>query len=279
MFSVRNMSRGDFAFAVSLTETMGWGLDEEDFEFMRRLEPKGCFVLLRNSERIGVVTTLCFNHVGWLGNLIVNDQYRKKGIGTMLATHAIAYLVDKGVKTIGLYSYMDKVSFYEKLGFKSDSKFVVLRGRGFASTNNPLLKRATKSNIRRIVEYDASCLGFSRVKLLKAILTNTDNLCYMCFENDELQGYGIAKVYNGTAEVGPLVCHQGRNQVAIEILNTIVNRLKDFEIFMCIAERQKKLVDILVGHGFRVGFPVTRMFRGEPIDKGFVYIAESLERG
>lgn len=58
MLQVRNMTPEDFQFAVGLTDTMNWKLEEEDFVFMTKLEPGGCFTLLDNSEKIGVVTTI-----------------------------------------------------------------------------------------------------------------------------------------------------------------------------------------------------------------------------
>jgi len=279
MFRVKVMSKDDLTFAVSLTNTMRWGLEEEDFEFMMELEPKGCFVLLDDSERIGVVTTLCFNHVSWLGSLIISEQHRKKGAGTMLASHAIKYLTDKNVGTIGLYSYMDKIPFYRRLGFKYNSRFVVLKGKGFSSLNSPRFKQTEKPDIQRIIDYDYSCLGFSRAKLLEPILLNSNNLCYMSVKNGELFGYGIAKVYNETAEIGPLVCHREHNQIAKDLLSTVINRLKDFEVTMCIPEKQNTLLDVLIRHGFSVDFRVARMFRGKSINNDCSYVAESLERG
>ena len=50
MFQVRSMTPEDFAFAVQITDQIGWGLAKEDFEFMIELEPKGSFILLDDSE-------------------------------------------------------------------------------------------------------------------------------------------------------------------------------------------------------------------------------------
>ncbi len=273
------MSKDDFPFAVSLTSTVGWDLWKGDFEFMMVLEPKGCFVLLHNSKKIGIVTTIRYDHVGWLGNLIVRKEYRKKGAGTMLATHAIKYLTDAGAETIGLYSYTDSIPFYERLGFKQDSRFAYLRGKGFSFRGTPHLRQAEESDIKRILEYDCSCLGFSRAKLLNPILMCPDNICYVAIENAELVGYVIAKVSDGTAEIGPLLCDSRRFEVAIGLLSTLINRVSNFDIFMCVAEKQGAFLDWVKKHGFRVGFHVVRMFRGEPVDEDCVCISESLERG
>src|SRR5512137_3000698 len=117
------MSEADFDFSVNITDTMNWKLVKEDFSFMLKLEPKGCFVLLHDRERIGIVTTINFGKVGWLGNLIVEEKHRKTGAGTLLAKEAIEYLRSRKAETVGLYSYLNAIPFYEKLGFEYDSEF------------------------------------------------------------------------------------------------------------------------------------------------------------
>lgn len=91
MFQVKKMTTKDFDFAVRLTDTMNWQLTEEDFEFMLRLEPEGCSVLLHNSRRVGILTTISFDKTGWIGNVIVDEDCRKRGAGSLLVKHAMDY--------------------------------------------------------------------------------------------------------------------------------------------------------------------------------------------
>lgn len=278
MFSVKNMSKDDITFAVRLTDTMDWNLAEGDFDFMMELEPKGCFVLLYNSERVGIVTTISFGNIGWLGNLIVSEQHRKKGAGSSLASHAVKYLKNNNVETVGLYAYTEKVPFYERLGFTYDSYFIVLSGNGFSSPTDSHIRKGGKADIQKIIDYDCSSLGFSRRKLLEPILLNSDNRCYI-YENREMAGYAIAKVYHGMAEAGPMVCHQGCNEIAINLLKAVLNSLDGLEVSMCIPEKQMALLGILKRHGFSEKFRVARMFHGPPFNDKCICMAESLERG
>ena len=279
MFSVRNMSNEDVSFAVRLSDTMEWNMAKDDFEFMMELEPKGCFTLLHGSERVGIVTTISFGKMGWFGNLIISEQYRKKGAGSLLASHAVKYLKDNHVETVGLYSYIERVPFYERLGFTCDSYFKVVNGNGFSSPTDSHIREGRKMDVKKIVDYDRSCLGVSRRKLLEPILLYQDNLCYVYVDNEETMGYAIAKLYRGMAEVGPLVCHQGRSEIAIALLKATLNRLDSLKVSMCISEKQTALLSILKSHGFRENFRVVRMFHGLPFDSDCICMAESLERG
>ncbi len=279
MYNIKKMSFEDFKFAIHITDQMNWNLVEADFKFMIELEPEGCFVLLYDSERVGIATALCFGKIGWFGNFIVNESHRNKGAGTMLAKHAVKYLESRNVETIGLYSYIEKIPFYTKLGFKFDSEFVVLEGKGFPQLNKFNLIKAQNDNIRNIVDYDCSCFGASRKKLLEPLLLNSVNTCYLCIEDGEIIGYCIAKVYEDMAEIGPLACKKGRNDIAFKLIWANLNGLGGFEVSMCVPKREKAIISMLSENGFKERFRVARMFHGSPIAKNCIYVAESLERG
>lgn len=279
MFHVRIMTEEDFEYAVQLTDTKGWNLIEEDFKFMLNLEPEGCFVLLDNSEKIGIITSISLGKIGWFGNLIVEEKHQRKGAGSLLIHHIIDYLTRKSVEVVGLYSYIDAVPFYEKLGFKYDSDFIVLEGKASASSVDANIREVKTEDFQKIVEFDSSCLKASRKKLLEAIFHNADNLCYLSVENGQVLGYVMAKVYEGMAEVGPLMCNPERSDIAINLVKTVLNRLDGFEVSFCIPKKESAIIGFLIKSGINERFHVARMFF-KPISlKDCIYLAESLERG
>lgn len=279
MYKIKPMSVEDLDFAVQITDSMNWGMIREDFEFIMHLEPEGCFTLFSNSERISIATTISFGKVGWFGNLIVNKSHRRKGAGSLLVNHSIKYLTSKDVTTIGLYAYMDKIPFYQKLGFKYDSDFTVLSGKGFSSPVMADLREAKENETKTIIEFDKSCFGASRKKVLEPIISDSNNLCYTFFEDGKLAGYASAKVYDGIADLGPLVCKRSRSNIAITLLTAILDKLEGSEISLCIPEKESEILSFLTKSGFKENFRVARMFYGPNKIKDCIYIAESLERG
>jgi GNAT superfamily N-acetyltransferase len=279
MFHLKSMSEQDFPFAVRITDQMNWNMVEEDFRFMVGLEPEGCFVLFADQERVGIATTVSFGKIGWFGNLIVSESNRKKGAGSLLVKHSIEYLRSKGVETVGLLAYIDKVPFYRKLGFECDSDFIVLTGKGFSSTTGPGIVEAGKKNLQQIIDRDSSCFGASRRKVLEPILCGRHNLGYRYMKEDRTVGFVLAKVYDGMADLGPLVCPKGCNDIAISLLKAALNRLKGSEVSLCLPAKEKSIVGMLVAHGFAESFRVARMFFHPSTTSDCVYVAESLERG
>lgn len=273
------MSYEDFQFAVQITGRMGWNLVEDDFKFMMELEPEGCFVALDSSERIGLATTVSYGSVGWFGNLVINEAYRNKGAGSQLVEHSIEYLLQKHVRAVGLYAYENRIHFYTRLGFKYDSGFTAMKGKGFPSPANPKVTKAQTSDIDEVIEFDESCFGSSRKKLLEPILSDKDNLCYIVSQNSHVSAYVVAKVFCGVAELGPLVCPAGRNSLALDLLKMVLDKLNGVEVSLFLPAKEITIINMLKSKGFTEEFHVARMFYGLPVVKNCIQTAESLERG
>jgi GNAT superfamily N-acetyltransferase len=273
------MTRQDSAFAVQITDQMNWGMVEEDFEFALKLEPEGCFVLFDDQERVGIATTVSFGNMGWFGNLIVEEGHRRKGAGSLLVRHSVDYLRSRGVQTVGLYAYVDKVDFYRRLSFEYDSEFTVLRGKGFSSAKREDVVEASSKNTQQVIDCDALCFGASRRKVLEPMLNDSGNVGYMYMDGKRMLGCAWAKVYDGIADLGPLVCPKGHSDVAIGLLEAVLHRLKDAEVSLCLPKKEKSVLSRLMENGFVESFPVTRMFLNPGTVNDCVYVAESLERG
>lgn len=275
------MGTEDFRFAVQLANTMGWNMAVEDFEFAVKLEPEGCFVLFSGSERVGIATCVSFGRVGWLGNLVVKEICRRRGAGALLAQSAIKYLKSTGAETIGLYAYPHLIEFYEQFGFKADVDYSVLQGKVASSLTgeNVQLQKAKKQDIPAIIDFDRQCFGAGRRKLLEPLLRDPDNLCYIAVDDHEISGYCTATVYAQTAGVGPLMCRQNRSAAAVALLQTILSKLKNHDIFTCAPAEETTLIELLFKARLQEKFRVTRMFLGNAAAKGCTYMPESLERG
>lgn len=281
MFRVAKMLVDDFPFAVRLANTMGWNMALEDFEFAMKLESEGCFVLFQGSEHAGIATCVSFGKVGWFGNLIVKEDYRRRGAGALLVTHAIDYLKNVGVETIGLYAYPHLTAYYKQFGFKSDVNFLVLQGKATSLANESKLQlqKAKKQDIPAIIDFDCQCFGANRKKLLEPILRDKGNLCFMAVDDHEISGYFATTVYGEAAGIGPLMCRKNRGAVAVALLRTILSKLRNHDVFICVPSEETALLEVLSKAGLQEKFRVTRMFLGPAVAKGCTYIAESLERG
>jgi len=273
------MSPADFDFAIQATDRMGWGLGKSDFEFMIELQPEGCFVLFEGLERIGLATTVSYGKIAWFGNLIVDEARRRRGAGSVLVNHSLEYLRGIGVETIGLYAYLERISFYQRLGFRNDSGFLVMKGKALGSPISADVSKIEEGDIEEIIDFDRSCFGESRRKLLEPVLSDRDNLGYFSVKNGKIVAYSAAKVFRGMAELGPVACQKGQVDVVASLLKATLNSIKGFEVSLLVPEKEEALLSMLVENGFSQVFKVERMFHGSPVIGDCVMMAESLERG
>jgi predicted N-acetyltransferase YhbS len=281
MFRVEKMRVDDFLFAVQLANTMGWNMALDDFEFAAKLEPEGCFVLFNGSDRVGIATCVSFGRVGWFGNLVVTEAYRQRGAGALLVKSAIEYLKSTGAETVGLYAYPHLIGFYKQFGFRHDADFLVFQGKAasLVTEETVQLQKAKKQDIPVIIDFDSQCFGANRKKLLEPILRDKSNLCYIAVDDHGIAGYCAATVYEEAAGVGPLMCRQNRDGIATALLQTILSKLKNHDIFTCAPTEETALLEVLSKAGLHEKFRVPSMFLGPAAAKGCTYIAESLERG
>jgi hypothetical protein len=198
-----------------------------------------------------------------------------------LVKHAIKYLKSTGVETTGLYAYPHLIEFYKNFGFKPDVDFLSFQGKAVSSVTEGTLqlREAKEQDIPALIDFDCQCFGAHRKKLLEPTLLNTGNLCYIAVDNHEIIGYGAAKVYDEMAEIGPLICRQNRVNIAVTLLTTILSRLGNHDVFICVPTEETALLEALSKVGLQENFRVTRMFLGPTVAKNCTYIAESLERG
>ena len=279
MFHVKPMAKGDFRFATDLANTMGWNMAPEDFQFNLNLDPGGCLVAFNGRERVGVATCISFGKVGWFGNLIVKEKYRGKGAGRLLVKHALKYLQGKGAQTVGLYAYRDLHRFYGSLGFEVEQEFTVFEVESLGAFEQKKLRVIGMLDIGEVERFDASYFGADRKRLLESIILEKGNLGYVWREGNVVEGYVAATVYERMAWVGPMICREGRGDVAIELLRAALPNLSGKSVYTVLPKKETALANLLLSAGFKEGFSVSRMFFGEAVAKNCIYLAESLERG
>ena len=70
---------------------------------------------------VGTAATLSYeNRFAWIGMVLVDPDYRNRGIGTSLLQRTIEYLDAAGIPTLKLDATPAGKPLYEKLGFVSE---------------------------------------------------------------------------------------------------------------------------------------------------------------
>ncbi|MBA2461625.1 MAG: GNAT family N-acetyltransferase [Actinobacteria bacterium] len=110
-------------------------------EFQRGLDANALFVAELDGELVGFVSSWLDDHVARIGDLYVAGPARRSGAGTALVETVVENLRARGATHLLLNAHPDALRFYERLGFREESRNLVLdlevrkvgSGRSFGS--------------------------------------------------------------------------------------------------------------------------------------------------
>jgi len=163
---------------LKLAAAEGWLADRWEFNFLLAQFPQGCLCMRdRGGEAIAFVTSLRHENSGWIGNLIVAEGYRGRGIGEALFRKALEALYLAGAATVWLTASTAGRSLYEKHGFSSIDS--IIRWVGSGRQRHPSFDGHDMSDAisGSVVCIDSQSWGDRREPLLAATLDRGRAVC------------------------------------------------------------------------------------------------------
>jgi ribosomal protein S18 acetylase RimI-like enzyme len=261
MIAIRRMTPDDFAFAVSLTDEESWAYVEEDFERLLSYEPEGCFVAESGKQPVGIVTTTSYIHLGYIGNVIVDERFRGRDIGIRLVENSLRYLTGIGVKTVHLTSYMDTVGFYEKLGFKPE--FLIssmsIETKEFDFLDHQVWK---EGDVDRILQLDRRYFGGDRSRIIRRMMVDFPDL--LLTSKGTSFGYIATSCTEKSCEIGPLIAESGDLDAAEGLLRGVLGVVSADLARIFVPHSNESATELVKSLGFREDFRTMRMFHGQP---------------
>ena len=116
-----------------------WETNEPELD--RALAANGLFLAEENGEAVGFVSAWLEDHVARVGDLYVTPAARRSSTGAALVEAVIENSRARGATHLLLDAKLESLAFYEKLGFREESRNLVLelevrevgRGRSYGS--------------------------------------------------------------------------------------------------------------------------------------------------
>ncbi len=266
---IREMTVGDLGFCLEMFRITGWGNTADDVLRMIAYEPGGCFVASLAGEDVGIVGSIMYGEVGYLGNLIVQPGHRGRGIGAALMNEAMEHLLESGVKSIRLDSVPKATPLYERLGFKGES--LSLRITGLASQKGSTgCERMDEIDLPEVSELDLRLFGAPRGRVLRRVHADFPGLCFVAREGSRLVGYIMAREGEGRTRIGPWIGEPGERGIAENLLHRLMDEVAGSALWAGVPEGNQGSVEILEKNGFISGPSSHRMCLGECGETGIV---------
>jgi len=202
----------DIPLGMRLKEIAGWNQLEKDWKNFLSFRPQGCFVAEWEGVPVGTVTTVDFQStVGWIGMLLVDPDYRRKGIGTRLLDTAIESLEDcevakRDATPMGKYVYVQRgfgdevmLERWTRATGPADGPSPPANGKGMS------VRPMQATDLPHAIPWDASVFGVAREQVLGSWLENAPHYGLIAERGNEIAGYCLGRPGSRFDQIGPLL--------------------------------------------------------------------------
>jgi len=255
---LRTMTFEDIPSALRLKDAAGWNQTAADWTRFISASPEGCFVMECNGDVIGTSATITYEgRFSWIGMLVIDEQYRGKGIGMALLERAISFLDSQKIPTMKLDATPKGKPLYEKLGFTIE--YEIERWM----LNRTVKETATEygpESIEDVLRIDREIFGANRSALLRSLAQEAPHLALSEQQGGKITGYSFGRLGSRADHMGPWVAHS--KDAAERLLNLFLFRSSRELIFVDCLRLNPWAVQLVKSLGFEFSRPLTRMYRG-----------------
>ena len=190
---LRCADAADLPRIVDLREAVGWGVHEWALRAVMEPPHARCLVVVDGRDRIvGVGSGISYGALGFVGNMIVDDAYRRRGVGSAILQAVLDFLEERGASRQELYATPAGRPLYARHGFEPIGPSTMVRvPRGVVPVSDALeLADAGPAALADLVAYDAPRFGGDRRRVLAPMLSDLERPMVVARREEEIVGYG-----------------------------------------------------------------------------------------
>lgn len=189
---LRRADTTDLPRIVELREAVGWAVHDWALEAVLQPPHARCLLVVNGDHRVvGVGSGISYGALGFVGNMIVDEGHRRRGIGSAILESVIEFLTARGVGRLELNATPDGRPLYARHGFEQIGPSTMARvPRGIAQVADGIeLSRAGPAVLADLVAYDAPRFGGDRGVVLGRMLADPDRPLIVARRDGEIVGY------------------------------------------------------------------------------------------
>jgi ribosomal protein S18 acetylase RimI-like enzyme len=261
---LRVMKKFDIPASVRLNQLAGWNQTAADWHHFLDASPDGCFVAEEESRICGTATTITYeNRFAWIGMVLVDPEFQKRGIGTRLLNKTIEYLDERKIPTLKLDATPQGQPLYAKLGFVCEyqiERWMLKRQLNTAPGTFHSSHTRTEGQLNLLDKFDREVFGADRRFLLNSLRQSYPSLATSIWGDELLQGYTLGRSGLFADHLGPWVA--STQAVGERLLMEFLTRSSRETVLVDCLSSNSAAIELLRSHGFTRSRLLTRMFRG-----------------
>ena len=258
--NLRVMTQADIPAGMRLKDIAGWNQTPADWERFLSASPQGCFVMEADKHVVGTAATIAYEgRFAWIGMVLVDPEFRGRGIGTRLLEKTIEHLDASGIPGMKLDATPQGKPIYQKLGFVSEyeiERWMLKRpgGQKNAPSTTPL------PALDDVLALDREVFGADRSGLLRSVAADAPEFALAVRQRDQVTGYVFGRKGSRADHLGPWMARD--ESTARALLEEFLRQSSRETVFVDAMKSNQWATALLRAHGFEFSRPLTRMFRG-----------------
>jgi GNAT superfamily N-acetyltransferase len=146
---------------------------------------------------IGVGNGIMNGQTGWLGNIIVHADFRRKGIGQAITRNLVEYFKNKGCTSQLLVATSMGEGLYRKFGFETCSEYLFYKAENkLKGESDNRIRRLEPKDIDAIMKLDSYASGEERAAFIARFFSA--GMVYEDEQSGEILGYYLPACGNGS---------------------------------------------------------------------------------
>lgn len=198
--------------------------------------------------------------LAWIGMMLVDRNYRRRGISKRLMREVIQRLGDK--QTIKLDATPAGQKVYEQLGFvKEYSLFRWVRSKEAISLierEAEEVQRVAPEDFPEIISYDHQVFGTDRAKLLRHLFKRLPNGAFLLKEGGEIVGYIFCRLGSKFLQLGPMIA--STDIAAKALIARVLEAFEGHDLVLDLGVHHANLYPWLESCGFAKQRELIRMY-------------------
>jgi GNAT superfamily N-acetyltransferase len=205
--TLRQATTDDVSAIAATRADIGWAVHEWALHAVIGQPHARCVVVTDAEGALaGVGSGISYGPLGFVGNMVVAEAHRRRGVGTAILDDVAGWLEAAGCTRLELNATEDGQHLYARHGFASrgwSTSSRVPRSTPLHGNSSVQTRTATPDDLDAVVAYDAPRFGGDRRPVLALLLADPACRSAVAERNGTIAGHAVLQLDD--VRLGPLV--------------------------------------------------------------------------